>query len=143
MTDPTTTEPIVVEIEVPVSADRAWQAVTDPAEVARWFAEVTPVDGIGSPYRIDFGDGTAVDGRIRVLDPGRRLAYTWAWAGEDGGPVTLVAWEVEAVDRGGARVRLTHDGWSDAGVDEETRSDHADYWESYLDSLQELLAGGG
>ncbi len=140
MTEHQPVEPIVVEIEVPVTPERAWSAVTDPAEVAEWFADVTPADGVGSPYRIDFGDGSTVEGRIRVLDPGRRFAYTWTWADEEAGPVTLVTWEVEPTEDGaGARIRITHDGWAEAGADQDTRDDHADYWESYLESLEELL----
>jgi uncharacterized protein YndB with AHSA1/START domain len=133
--------PIVLEVETLVGPERAWRAVTDPADVAEWFADVTPADGIGSPYRIDFGDGSAVEGRIRAFEPGRRLAYTWAWAGDPAGPTTLVTWEVERVDRDGARVRLTHDGWAEAGADQDTRDDHADYWESYLEALEAMLAG--
>ena len=132
-------EPILIEIETPVAPDLAWRAVTDPAEVTEWFADVTPIDGIGSPYSIDFGDGSAVEGRIRALDPGRRVAYTWAWAGQEGGPVTLVTWEVEPRTDGGSMVRLTHDGWSEAGADAETRDEHADYWEGYMEELRAML----
>ena len=140
MSDDGIVEPIVIELDTAADPARAWRAVTDPADVAEWFADVTPVDGIGSPYRIDFGDGSAVDGRVRALDPGRRLAYTWAWAGEEG-PPTVVTWEVQPAEGGGARVRLTHDGWSEAGAARAGRDDHADSWESYLASLEELLAG--
>ena len=139
MADMAPVEPIVIEIEVPVSTTRAWRAVTDPTEVAAWFAAVTPVDGIGSPYRIDFGDGSAIEGRVRAFDPERHLAYTWTWTDDEGGPTTLVTWEVEPAD-GHARIRLTHDGWTEAGADQDTRDDHADYWESYLESLEEMLA---
>lgn len=135
-------EPIVLEVEVPVDAATAWRAVTDPTEVSQWFAGVTPVDGIGSPYRIDFGDGSAIEGRVRALDPGHRVAYTWAWAGEPDGPTTLVTWEVEARPGGGATIRLIHEGWTAAGADAETRDDHADYWEGYLAELEAMLATG-
>ena len=134
-------EPIVIEIEVPAAPERAWSAVTDPVEVSEWFADVTPADGVGSPYRIDFGDGSAVEGRIKVLDDGQRLAYTWRWADDEAGPTTLVTWDVEPTDdSAGSRIRLTHDGWAEAGADQDARDDHADYWESYLESLEELLA---
>lgn len=140
MTEPQVVEPIVLEIEAPVTRDHAWRMVTEPALVAQWFADVTPADGIGSPYRVDFGDGSAVEGRIRALDPGHRLAYTWAWAGDDAGPTTLVTWEVDSLGSDMSRIRLTHDGWSEAGADQDTRDDHADYWEGYVDALEELLA---
>ena len=131
-------QPIVLEFETRAEPARSWRAMTDPDEVAQWFADVTPVDGVGSPYRVDFGDGSAVEGRIRALDPGHRLAYTWHWTGEGNGPTTLVTLEVEPADDG-SLVRLIHDGWAEAGADEEVRNDHADYWEGYLDSLEDLL----
>lgn len=142
MTETAAIQPILIEIEAPVSAERAWHAVTDPAEVAEWFADVTPADGRNSPYRIDFGDGSAVEGRIRALEPGRKLAYTWTWTDDEDSPTTLVTWDVETID-GGARIRLTHDGWSEAGADAATRNDHAEYWQNYLDSLEELLTAEG
>ncbi len=139
MTQSGAVPPIVIEIEVPVTPDVAWRAVTDPAEVSEWFAAVDPAGDPGASYGIDFGDGSAITGVIRTHDPGRRLAYSWTWADNEGGPTTLVTWDVEPAD-GGARIRLTHDGWSEAGADQDTRDDHADYWEGYLGGLQELLS---
>ena len=136
-------DPIVLETETDANPGRAWRAVTDPVEVAKWFAKVTPVDGVGSPYRIDFGDGSEVEGRVRAFGPGHRVAYTWAWVGEDGGPETLVTWDVEPCDGAGSRIRLTHSGWSEAGADAETRDEHAAYWQEYLAGLAELLDSGG
>ena len=141
MTTPATVPPIVIRFHSPAPLDRAWRAVTEPAEVAKWFADVTPAAATGAPYRVDFGDGSAVEGVIRALQPGRRLAYTWAWAGEDG-PTTLVTWDV-APDDGGSRITLTHDGWAQAGVDQATRDDHAGYWEGYLAALRGLLEAEG
>jgi uncharacterized protein YndB with AHSA1/START domain len=138
----TSPDPIVLEVALPADPATAWRAITDPDEVVEWFAAVTPVDGIGSPYRIDFGDGSAIDGRVRALERGRRLSYTWRWAGEDSGPETLVTWEVGPGDDGGSVVRLTHDGWAAAGADETTRDDHADYWAGYLDELAGLFDTG-
>jgi len=133
--------PIVIEIETAVDAGRAWRAVTEPAEVAEWFADVTPAGPAGSPYRVDFGDGSAIEGSVRALDPGRRLAYTWHWTDDEAGPTTLVTWAVEPAGEGRARVRLTHDGWLEAGSDRATRDDHAAYWEDYLTGLSEVLTG--
>jgi uncharacterized protein YndB with AHSA1/START domain len=137
MTEPGV-EPIVIEVDAPVDTATAWQAITDPEQVAEWFADVTPIDGIGSPYRVDFGDGSAAAGRIRGLDRGRSFAYTWAWEGEDG-PVTLVTWAVEPARDGGSRIVLTHDGWAEAEVDADTRDDHADAWEGYMAELEAIL----
>ena len=64
-------EAIVLELETVADPATAWRSITEPGEVAGWFADVTPVDGIGSPYRIDFGDGSAVARAGACPRPGR------------------------------------------------------------------------
>ena len=117
----------------------AWAALTDPEVVAQWFAEVSPLGKVGDPYRVGFEDGSAVTGTVLALDRGRRFAYSWRWKGDDPATATRVTWAVEPMSRGGSRIVLEHDGWADAGQDRAARDDHAGYWETYLDSLRELL----
>lgn len=131
--------PIVIVREAEATPDAAWAALTDPALVARWFTDATPVGDIGAAYRLDFGDG-AVEGVVTESTRGRRLGYTWAWAGAEPRQETLVGWEVEPLPGARARVTLRHDGWAEAGADGSTRDDHAGYWEDYLDALVEFLA---
>lgn len=119
-----------------------WTALTDPSTVARWFADVGKPGPVGAPYRIDFGDGSVVAGTVHALEPGRRLAYTWAWEGQEPRQETLVSWTIEPDPGGGTRVTLVHSGWAEAGADEATRDDHTGYWEMYLDDLVRLLDGG-
>ena len=47
----------------------AWTAITDPEQVARWFAQVSLLGKVGDPYRIEFEDGSAVSGRVLAVDP--------------------------------------------------------------------------
>ncbi len=131
-------EPIVIVRETAASAEDTWEALVEPAQVERWFTTANPVSHVGSPYRLDFGD-SAVEGVITELEPGRRLAYTWAWADAEPLQETLVSWTVESMPEGGSRVTLRHEGWAEAGADETARDDHAGYWEGYLDDLAELL----
>ena len=131
--------PIRIVGETTAPPDAAWAALTEPDQVARWFAEPTPIaDGEGEIYVIDFGDGNVIDGVIRELVHGRRLTYTWQWRGQEAAP-TLVTWEVEPLEGEGSRITLTHDGWVEAGADEAIRDDHAGYWEGYLADLLDLL----
>ena len=132
-------EPITLSATTTGSPAAAWAALTEPALVLEWFTEASPVGSVGSPYRLDFGDGSVVAGRIRAVERGRRLAYTWAWVDE--GPVqeTLVSWTLEPVPGGGTRVILEHSGWDEAGADERVRDDHAGYWEGYLEDLVAVL----
>src|ERR1019366_2380278 len=82
--EPEVIEPIELVEETSAEPGVVWRILTEPADVARWFAEVTPVDGIGSPYRIDFGDGSLIDGTVREWVPGHRLPRPRG--GEDEGP---------------------------------------------------------
>jgi uncharacterized protein YndB with AHSA1/START domain len=135
-----TLPPIILEIETPASADEAWAAITDPERVAEWLTDVSALGDVGDPYRLDFGDGSVVEGVIREIEPGRRFVHTWAWADALPRQETLVSWTVEPLPDGGGRVTLIHDGWSDAGADSAARDDHEAYWSGYLDDLAEILS---
>lgn len=133
-----TIEPIELTAMSAADPASAWEALTDPKVVARWFAEVSPAAPVGAPYSIDFGDGSGVQGVVREHEPGRRLAYTWTWRGQPDGE-TVVSWSVQAEPEGGSRITLVHSGWTEAGADAATRDDHRSYWEMYLTGLVSLL----
>jgi uncharacterized protein YndB with AHSA1/START domain len=130
-----------IELTAITTADpaTAWRALTDPEMVALWFTEASDVGPVGAPYRLDFGDGSVIEGVIREVEPGHRLSYSWVWAGQEPRQETLVTWTSEPDPRGGTRIALVHAGWAEAGADEVTRDDHTTYWEMYLDDLVTLL----
>ena len=138
-----TADPPVTSIELTVETDvsptEAWAALTRPDRVADWLTDVSPLGTVGSPYRLDFGDGSVVEGRIRALEPGRRLAYSWAWADVEPVQETLVSWTIEPEPGGGTRVTLEHAGWTEAGADATSRNDHEGYWDGYLEDLVSVL----
>jgi uncharacterized protein YndB with AHSA1/START domain len=134
-----TLPPIVLEIVAAVPAADAWTVLTDPARVAEWFTDVTPLGEVGDAYRLDFGDGSVVDGVVRAVEAGHRFAHTWAWLDAAPRQETLVTWTVEPLPGGGTRITLVHDGWSEAGADEAIRDDHEGYWSGYLDDLAAIL----
>ena len=132
--------PIDLEVELPVDAATAWRAVTDPERVMAWFTNASPVGPVGSVYRLDFGDGSVISGEVVDLEPGRRFTHRWRWEGADETETTLVTWTVKPT-ASGSTVRLVHDGWSEAGLDEAARDDHEGYWAGYLEDLRDLLSG--
>lgn len=134
-----TLPPIILEIETSASPEEVWAALTDPDRVAEWLTEATPIAEVGDRYRLDFGDGSVVEGVVRTLEPGHRFAHTWAWVDADPRHETLVTWTVEATPDGGGRITLIHDGWAEAGADSVIRDDHEAYWSAYLDDLAEVL----
>src|SRR5262245_4348787 len=132
-------EPITLSAATTGSPAATWAALTEPSLVIEWFTEASPVGPVGSPYRLDFGDGSVISGRIEALEPGRLLSYSWAWADTEPAEETVVTWTVEPLPDGGTRVTLEHAGWSEAGSNEATRDDHAGYWEGYLEDLVAVL----
>ncbi|MEX2184426.1 MAG: SRPBCC domain-containing protein [Chloroflexota bacterium] len=135
--------PIDLSIETAAAPGQAWATLTDPALVATWFTDASPVRRVGDAYRLDFGDGSVVEGIVMELDPVRRLAYTWSWVGAEAHEETLVMWTVEEREKGGSAIRLVHDGWAEAGLDASARDDHAGYWAGYLEDLAAVLAEVG
>lgn len=131
-------DPIVIVRETPAPPAVVWESLVDPDRVRHWFTDVSPVTRVGDPYRIDFGD-SAVEGVVTDLEPGHRLGYTWAWAGETPRVETRVSWQVDGLQVTGSRITFRHDGWTEADADEATRDDHAGYWRDYLDELIAVL----
>ena len=143
MTPGETLPPIVLEIDTVAPAEAAWAALTVPDRVAEWFTDVSPLGAVGAPYRLDFGDGSIVDGVVQIVEPEHRFAHTWVWLDASPRQETLVTWTVEPLPSGGARIILVHDGWSEAGADEAIRDDHEGYWSGYLDDLAAILDESG
>ena len=98
--------PIRLTLTSPADPDRAWACLTDPERVSEWFTEATPIGSVGDPYRLDFGEGSIVEGVVLELDPGRRFVHSWAWADAEPRQETTVSWLVEALATGGVRVVL-------------------------------------
>jgi uncharacterized protein YndB with AHSA1/START domain len=72
-------------------------------------------------------------GTYTVIDPPRRLAFTWTWDADD--PSTGAFIEVEFVDHGDATtVVMTH-----SGLAERTEDDHREGWENSFDNLERAL----
>ena len=132
-------EPIVLKVETPAPPERAWSFITEPELVALWFADASPIGQTGDLYRIDFGDGSVIEGRITAVEPGRRFEHEWAWLDDDAAGRTLVRGEVAPLPDGGARISLVHEGWDEAGANDAIRDDHEGYWSGYLDDLRDLL----
>ena len=131
--------PIDLAIDVPVPPAEAWRAITDPARIADWFTDASALGAVGSPYRLDFGEGSIVGGTVVAVDPGRSFSYTWHWDGTDDRETTQVTLTVEPGLAGASRIHLVHDGWADADLDAGARDDHEGYWSGYLDDLLGIL----
>ena len=106
------------------SVERVWRAVTEPAELARWF--VTAVDW--KPEAGEVFEAYGQSGKIIELDPPRVIAYTWG--GE------LLRFELRP-EGDGCVLLFTH-----VFADRALAGQHAAGWESYFERLDRHLAGG-
>ena len=113
--------------------EKVWLTCIDPAQVSRWFAEVSGEMHEGATVTFDVGAPHKVDSRILRREPPRRLVFTWSYQGgetdeveirlEEDGDGTLLKLEQRSKDR--------TDWWLGAGAG----------WESALIRLHLLLLG--
>jgi uncharacterized protein YndB with AHSA1/START domain len=108
------TQVYVLYINAPAAT--VWDAITEPAQVARFFhgLRLEADYRVGGRMRSLSPDGTAEWGNNEVLayDPPRRLAHTWrslydpVMAAE---PESRVTWEIEPATDGLTKLTLIHD----------------------------------
>ena len=104
---------------------RVWRAVTEPAELAQWFVAPVP----WTPTLGETFEGGGQTGEIVALEEPTLLRWTW---GEE-----RYAFEL-APDGDGCRLVFTHVFDDRHGP----AAQHAAGWETYLDRLDAMLAGG-
>jgi uncharacterized protein YndB with AHSA1/START domain len=118
MTSPTeaSTATQVYQLYINASAEEVWNAITDPATVARFFfGQVREATyEVGGHLRSWSPDRSEMwgDNIILECDPPRRLVHTWRslydpdMAAE---PESRVTWEIEAQPGGFSKLTLIHD----------------------------------
>ena len=66
------------DVVLPVTRERAWELITDPAELEGWLAEdVTFEPEEGAPLRVTFGGGDERDGVVEAVEPEERVVFRW------------------------------------------------------------------
>jgi len=108
----TDTRPIIVEETYSVEAAVVWNAITDPAQMSRWYFE--PIRefkaevGFETQFNVHaLGKDYLHLWKVIEVVPGERISYTFNFGGIDGN--ALVLWELSKVD-GGTKLTLTHSG---------------------------------
>ncbi len=104
-------QPIIVEKTFDVPPEKLWQAITDDAQMKKWYFDLPgfrPEVG----YSFSFEGGTEENTYIhhcRIIEvvPGKKLQHTWRYEGIEGD--TLVTFELFP-EGNQTRLRLTHSG---------------------------------
>jgi uncharacterized protein YndB with AHSA1/START domain len=123
---------VVKTLVLAAAPGRVWKALTDPEELVRWFpdkeARIEPKEGAEGAWVWESYGAYSV--RFDVVDPPRRLV--WTWAREPNLPLaetrtTIVEFRLEPHDEGGTTLHVREHGFvrdadrreNDAGWDEE------------------------
>jgi uncharacterized protein YndB with AHSA1/START domain len=140
------------EVLIEAPAEVVWRTITEPDEIARWFADRVELD-----LRLD-GDGTLVfedqDGTgtkvaplvVVTVERPHRFSFRWSHPeGEVPGPRNSVLVEFTLVAEGSARTRLrvVETGLDEIGWPEDTQAryaaDHRQGWAHHVGRLETLF----
>jgi uncharacterized protein YndB with AHSA1/START domain len=133
---------------IPSSPEVLFALWTEPAQLLRWWApegyepsvhslDTRPGGGWRITLRRPDGGVIAMSGVYRVVEPPRRLAFTWAWEDENGarGHETDVTVSFEATP-GGTRLMLLQQRFES----KHARDNHNVGWSSCFDRLTKIVA---
>jgi uncharacterized protein YndB with AHSA1/START domain len=120
------------EVRIDASTEEVWKAISEAAELTRWFAPDARVKpGPGGSVWLSWGPGMEGEAPITVWEPGRRLQTA---EGAAGNPKT-VDYFIESRD-GATVLRLVHSGFgAEANFDDEYESTHGG-WLTFLAMLR-------
>ncbi len=134
---------VIEEIRIHAPPEVVFQALTDPGEITAWWGipgeyetrEAEMDVRVGGRYRFA-GTSTrlgrfAVTGEYRIVDPPRRLSYTWTPDWDEGARDSIVDIQLER-DGDTTRVTVTHTAFSTVSAQE----NHRNGWPSVLGALR-------
>lgn len=126
------------ELRIAARPETVFDLLTEPEAFASWMGEEVVLDPTpGGAFRVLLGRGT-ISGEVRVVEPGRRVAFTWGW--EDGViPLAPGASLVEFTlipDGEDTILRLEH-----SGLTPRLREFHDWGWSAFLPRLVAVAEG--
>jgi len=133
------TDPVVIERMIDASPEEAFALLTQPERLRRWQALSASVDlRVGGDYRMTIVPGAIAEGSYKEIEPGKRVLFTWGWAGSEDVPPgsSEVLIELEPYD-GQTLVRFSH-----SGLDPKPAASHSEGWEHYADRLAAAAKAG-
>ena len=130
---------VVHELQLPRPVGEVFEMFVDPARLVSWIgisAELEPRPG--GRFRFEVQPGQFCEGRYLVVEPPRRLVFTWGWTDPWFGlPPGSSRVEVRLTEvSGGTRLLLVH-----RDLPGELQLLHDDGWTTFLDRLTAALTG--
>jgi uncharacterized protein YndB with AHSA1/START domain len=127
------------ELFINATPQRVFQALTEPAELERWFVQKAEVDlRPGGAIRFEWAPDAVEMGTILVLEPPYRLSYSWGALSP--GPTTIT-FELTAENEG-TRLRLIHTGIGEGEDWDSYYTAVSSGWSVHLNNLAAWLETG-
>ena len=106
------TRSVVVEREIAHPPEKIWRALTRPHLIEAWLMENDFSPVVGHRFNLRGGWGGVLDCEVLVVEPQRRLSYTWNFAHDD------PAFDLESIvtftlvpTKGGTLLRMEQSGF--------------------------------
>ena len=128
-----------VSVLAPTGAEETYAWLTEPARLRRWQLIAGRQDlRVGGEFRWLIAPTHTALGAFTAIEPGRRLAYTWGWEGDQEVPPGSSTVDVTLEPSpDGTTVRLVHEGLSD-----EQAKGHNEGWQHFLQRLRTVTTTG-
>lgn len=144
MTDPSKRGRVLeLEVHLPADPELVSRMLSDPAELARWFAPFVEGSGlVGETLSLGWGAEMSWQTRLAALTPGKRVRWEDPPAETpEGGPSPgmVVEWLL-AAEAGGTRLRLVQSGFGDGAAWDDQFDAMREGWRFFLWHLGETLA---
>ena len=66
------------DVVLPVTRERAWELITEPAELEEWLGEDVEFEAEeGAPLRVTFEDGDERSGVVESVEDGEWVVFRW------------------------------------------------------------------
>jgi len=133
---------LVVERLFPHPPEKLWRALTEGPLLAQWMMnnDFEPVVGRKFKFRADPMPNWngVVDCEVLIVDPLRRLSYSWGVGGSESGLQWVVLWTLTPAE-GGTHVRMEQSGFR---PDQQAAYGGAKYgWQKFFGGLERVLGG--
>ncbi len=130
------TRTLVIERDFAHPPEKLWRALTESTLLAQWLLSNDFEPTVGRKFRFQSGQVPGWDGlidcQVQVVEPLKRLSYTWSALGLD----STVLWTLTPTGAG-THLRLEHSGFR-PGQDQAYKG--ANYgWQRFLGALERLL----
>jgi len=126
-----------------VPPERVYAALTEPAELVRWFADQAKVAAKkGGAYRLTWSTGYTMRGRVKRAEAGKALVVDWVDRFE-GGKVFETEARFALAKRGrGTQLSVTHRGFKSGKKWVALYGAVQSGWAYYLTNLRSVLEHG-